>query len=163
MRNFIKINGFIFLFFVTTTALAKDLNHRLGIGFKDNTSLSVPSVAGVYYPLSDIAFTGGLGIDTLKNNSKFQVHAGIRKIIFTEANLNFYAGGQLSLVNYENPATGKQGGIEIQSVFGAEFFLSGLENLGFTFEAGLGLASLADFQVRTVADGPTRAGVIFYF
>lgn len=163
MPYFLRINAFIFLVLFGLTGFTKDLNHRLGIGLKNNTSVSLPSVAGVYYPISDIALTAGLGIDTLKNNSRFQIHAGIRKIIFTEANLNFYAGGQVGLVNFENPVDGKQGGIEILSVFGVEFFLPGLENLGFTFEAGLGLASLADFQARTIADGPTRAGIIFYF
>ena len=163
MRYLLSFFGFLFTVLLTMTGFTKDLNHRLGIGLKNNTSLSLPSVAGVYYPLSDIAFTGGAGIDTLKNNSKFQIHGGIRKIIFTEANLNFYGGGQLGFVNYENPVDGKQGGIEILGVFGAEFFFSGLENLGFTFEAGLGLASLADFRLRTLADDPTRAGIIFYF
>ncbi len=163
MKFISKISGVIFLILFTTAAFAKDLNHRLGVGLKNNTSLSLPSVAGVYFPLSDIAFTAGLGVDTLKNYSKFQIHGGIRKVIFAETNLNFYAGGQLGLVSYENPFDGKQGGIEILSVFGAEFFLPGLENLGFTFEAGLGLASLADFRVRTVADDPVRAGILFYF
>lgn len=144
-------------------ASAKDLTHRFGLGFKNNTSESLPSIAAVYFPTNDIAFTSGLGTDTKKDNSKFQIHVGVRKIIFTENNLNFYTGAQVGLANFENPIDGKQSGFEILGVFGVEFFFQGLENIGFTFEAGFGVASLKEVRFRTVADDPTRAGIVFYF
>lgn len=147
----------------SSSAMAKNLTHRLGVGIKNNTSESLPSLAAVYYSDQDLAFTGGVGVDTKSNYSMLQVHAGLRKMIYFENNLNFYAGGQLGLLNYENPVDGKKTGLELLGVFGAEFFFAGLENLGFTVEGGLGLSTANSTRIRTVADDPFRAGIIFYF
>lgn len=154
---------FIVAILFSSAGFAKDLTHRFGLGLKNNTAENLPSVAGVYFPSVDVAFTGGFGLDTKKDYSKLQAHVGFRKIIFTENNLNFYAGAQLGLVNFENPLDGKQSGFEVLGVFGVEFFFQGLENVGFTFEAGMAANTLKDASVRTVADDPTRAGIIFYF
>lgn len=149
--------------YFSSTVFAKDLTHRFGLGIKNNTSESLPSLAIVYHSTQDTAFTGGFGIDTKKDYSAFQMNAGARKVIFTEANLNFYTGGQVGLVNFETPADGKKSGFEILAQFGTEFFFAGLENLAFTFEGGLGVASVKDVRFRTVADDPFHAGLIFYF
>lgn len=144
-------------------AIAKDLTQRLGIGFKNNTSQSLPSLALVYYAAKDFAFTSGTGINTEKNNSAFQLHAGVRKVIFTENNLNFYTGVQVGVASYENLIDGRNSGIEILGVGGTEFFLPGLENLGFSLEAGFAVSSIKDTRFRTIGDDPLRAGIIFYF
>lgn len=148
---------------VCQLSYGKDMVHRFGLGIKNNTSENLPSIASVYFFAPDLAFTGGLGIDTQKNYSKFQLHAGVRKVVFAENNLNFYTGAQIGVVNYEDPVVGKQSGFELLGVFGTEFFFSGLENLGFTFEGGFGVASLKDVRFRTIADNPFRAGLVFYF
>lgn len=148
--------------FMASTALAKDLDSRLGIGIKDNTSESLPSLATVYYPNKDIGITGGLGIDTKKDNSKFAFTAGIRKILFRENQMNFYFGGQAGIVNYETGGV-KENGFELAAIFGGEFFVTGLESLALTFEGGAGMASLKEVRFRTIADHPFRAGIIFYF
>lgn len=156
----------VICFFISAmaqVATAKDLTHRFGIGIKNNTSESLPSVAAVYHPTHDLAFTGGVGLDTKKDYSAFQVHVGGRKVVFTENNLNFYAGTQFGLVNFETPTNGKNSGFEISAVFGTEFFFAGLENLAFTFEGGFGVASVKDVRFRTIADDPLHAGLIFYF
>ena len=161
-----KITAVIFavlMVLVSNKSYGKDMVHRMGIGIKNNTSENLPSLAGVYFFAPDLAFTGGVGLDTKKDYSKFQLHAGVRKVIFTESNLGFYTGAQIGLVNYEEPIIGKQNGFELLAVFGTEFFFAGLENLGFTFEGGVGVASLKDVRFRTVADDPFRAGLIFYF
>lgn len=89
---------------------AKDLSSRLGIGIKDNTSRDLPALAAVYYPSNDLGVTGGLGIDTQKDSSKFTANAGLRKILFRENQMNFYFGGQAGIVNYEI-AGDKQSGL----------------------------------------------------
>jgi hypothetical protein len=148
---------------VAPGAQAKDLTHRLGVGFKNNTSMSVPSIAAVYYSSKDMAWTASAGFDTQKNNSSMQVSAGVRQMIYFENNLNFYAGAQAGIINYETLATGKSTGFELLAVGGAEFFFTGLENLGFTVEAGVGLSTAHETRLRSTADDPLRAGVIFYF
>lgn len=159
-------------FFVITLMLAgavaeaKDLTSRLGVGIKNNTSQSLPALAAVYWPNADLAFTSGVGVDTQKDQSAFTLNGGLRRVLFREDNLNFYFGGQLGLVNYEYTTvtgTEKRSGFELNALFGAEFFLTGLDSLAFTFEGGVGVASLKDVRFRTIADSPFRAGIIFYF
>lgn len=143
-------------------AQAKELTNRLGVGVKKHTTLELPELAAVYYPVSDIAFAGGLGIDTEKDASKFSFNAGVRRVVFKEANMNFYMGGSIGLVNFET-AGKKQSGFEMNALFGGEFFLTGLDSLAFTFEGGVGVISADNVRFRTVADGPFNAGIIFYF
>ena len=160
---FAFILGFAITIIASQNSDAKDLTHRLGLGFKNNTSQSVASLAAVYYPSKDYAFTGGLGFDTKMNYSQLQAHVGFRKMIYFETNLNFYVGAQWGILNSENPADGKNAGFEILGVFGSEFFFYGLDNLGFTLEAGLGATTVKNTSLRTVADDPLRAGIVFYF
>lgn len=160
MKSVLKI--FAALILITQAVAAKDLASRLGIGIKNNSSEDVPAVSVVYYPNHDFGITGGIGLDTKKDQSKFVVNGGVRKILFKENQLNFYFGGQLGLVNYEGGGE-KQNGFELNAIFGAEFFLPGLESLGFSFEGGAGISSLKDVRFRTIADSPFRAGMTFYF
>ena len=148
---------------IATTASAKDLTHRLGVGYKNNTSQDLPSLALVYYPSNVVGFTAGFGMDTKKDYGSTQILAGARYIIYPESNLNFYTAAQAGIISYENPIDGKKNGVEFASVFGVEFFLSGLENLAFTFEAGLSMNTVNNTRFRTVGDDPFRAGLIFYF
>jgi hypothetical protein len=153
------------LFLGGTGAFAKDLNSRLGIGYADNFGLdrSLPSLAMRYYPNSDYGIMGTLGVDTTKNNSMFGFGAKIVKIIFREDNLNFYTGAGAAIVS-EETAGKNNSGFDLSGVAGAEFFLPGLENLGFSFEAGIGITSISNqTRFRTIGDSPLRAGIIFYF
>lgn len=152
------------LLFVGMSSLvhAKELSNRLGVGIKNNVSEDVPSIGAVYFPNADYAFTGGLGIDTRKNESKFAATVGLRKIVFSEPQMNFFMGGQVGVVNFES-AGNKNSGFELSALFGAEFFFVGLDSLAFTFEGGAGVVSVSDVRFRTIADNPFKAGIIFYF
>lgn len=161
MKSFSLISVLAFICF-SSFVEAKELSNRLGVGIKNNVSEDVPSIAAVYFPNSDYAFTGGLGIDTRKNESKFAATAGLRKIVFSEPQMNFFMGGQVGIVNYETSGT-KNSGFELSALFGGEFFLPGLESLAFTFEGGAGVTSVNDVRFRTIADNPFRAGMVFYF
>jgi len=154
---------YIAAFAVSSVSFGKEMTHRLGVGIKDNTSESIPSLAVVYHAGPGMAFTGGFGIDTKKNYSTSQLNAGLRYVIFHEPNLHFFTGGQAALVTEENPVDGKNTGFDVQLILGTEFFFAQLENVGFTFEGGLGLSTIKDSRVRTIADHPLKAGIIFYF
>lgn len=164
MKNYIVI-FFIYAvaFLVSSMSFSKEMPRRLGIGIKDNTSESIPSLAAVYNVGPSMAVTGGLGIDTKKDYSTSQINAGVRYIIFHESQLHFYSGGQLALVTLENPVDQKNTGFEANLIFGTEFFFTGLENVGFSFEGGVGLSTIKNSRVRTIADHPLKAGIIFYF
>ena len=154
---------YIAAFAVSSVSLGKEMPHRLGVGIKDNTSESIPSLAVIYHMGPGMAVTGGFGLDTKKNYSTSQFNAGLRYVIFHESNLHFFTGGQMALVTVENPVDGKNTGFEVQMTLGSEFFFAQLENVGFTFEGGLGLSTIKDSRVRTIADHPLKAGIVFYF
>ncbi len=149
-------------FVFSDMASAKEMMNRLGIGVKNDTSINIPSLSVIYYPTTEIALTGGLGINTEKDNSSFSLNGGVRRIIFKEDNMNFFMGGELGLINKE-AAGSKQSGFYLSGLFGAEFFLAGLENLSFSFQGGVGVVSLKDVRFRTIADSPLQAAVTFYF
>ncbi len=141
---------------------AKELSRRLGVGFSNEYSINLPSIAAVYYPASNLGVTGALGIDTQNQNSSFAFQGGLRKILFTEDNMNFHMGGLLSLLS-QSLAGSTNSGFEIGAVVGGEFFLPGLENLGLSFDTGVGVSNLSSVRFRTLGNSFLNAGMIFYF
>jgi len=143
---------------------AKDMNHRLGIGPK--SPFSVPALPGMaihYFPNAEYAFTGALGINTEKDESKFGLQGGVRRILFEEKNMNFFIGGALGLISQEF-AGANHSGFELLVTAGGEFFFQGLENLGFNFDFGIGVSSLKKSnRFFTVGQAPVSGGIIFYF
>ncbi|MEM7646180.1 MAG: organic solvent tolerance protein [Pseudomonadota bacterium] len=144
-------------------SFAVDLANRLGVGYTNQLSEELPSITARYYPNSQTGLSLAVGIDTEKDNSKFGVLAKLYRVVFTENNLNFYVGGGAGLLSTEVNAENSSG-FELMGFLGCEFFFTGLENLGFTFEAGVAVRSDSDgTRFRTVGDHPLRGGIIFYF
>lgn len=157
------VAGFVTLAMLAGTAQAKELTNRLGIGYRASyVTFTLPSVAAYYYPSSTFGVLGSLGIDTEDNNSKFAALVGIRRILFKEDNMNFFMGGNLAIVDNEVNAQ-KDSGFEMAAVFGGEFFLPGLESLGFNFESGAGVSNVGKTRFRTLGDSFVNVGMIFYF
>ena len=162
----------IFLISIATVALtlvflpsasAKDMSNRLGIGYKNQFGAELPGVAVQYYPGSDLGLSGVMGIDTRKDNSRFGAMAKLSRIVFHEDNLHFYMGAGAGILSVETSGV-NESGFELQGFGGAEFFLAGIENLGFSFETGVAVTSLSSpVRFRTVGDSPVRAGMTFYF
>ncbi|PIS09853.1 MAG: organic solvent tolerance protein [Bdellovibrio sp. CG10_big_fil_rev_8_21_14_0_10_47_8] len=150
-------------FALTERSLAKELTSRLGVGYRNNlVTFSLPSIAAFYYPSANMAVMGSLGVDTEDLNSKFAFAGGVRRMIFKEDNMNFFMGGQLAMVNNEVSGT-KDSGFEIAALVGGEFFLQGLESLGFNFETGMGITNVKKTRFRTLGDSFVNAGMVFYF
>lgn len=148
-----------------SAAHAKDLSTRLGVGYSNQFGLNgdLPSLAVRYYPNGDYGLMAALGVDTQENNSRFGAQVKILKIVFKEDNLNFYTGAGAGLVSQEQ-SNKNDSGFDLSGFVGAEFFLPGLENLGLSFEAGVGITSIDnEVRFRTIGDHPLRAGIIFYF
>lgn len=158
--------GFVLLLLVGfSTAHAKDLSTRLGIGYSNQFGISddLPSIALRYYPNGDYGLMAALGVDSEENNSRFGAQVKILKLIFKEDNLNFYTGAGAGLVSREENNE-NDSGFDLSGFVGAEFFMPGLENLGFSFEAGVGVTSIDnEVRFRTIGDHPLRAGIMFYF
>jgi len=152
-----------FNLFINSTAQAKELTSRLGVGYANQFSTNLPSLAVRYYPDPKIGVGAELGVDTNEGNQKFGLAARLYRIVFTEDNLNFYMGTAAGVISEEQNNT-TSSGFELSGYIGTEFFLPGLENLGFSFEAGVGVSSVSSqVRFRTIGDSPFQAGLIFYF
>ncbi len=154
---------------VSTTTFAKDLTHRLGVGYANQMAVEVPSLSVKYWANSELGFSADLGIKTGGDNSAFGILVKAYKVIFPEENLNFYMGGGAGLISQKiSTAHGGSGnndsGFELMAFLGAEFFLPGLDSLSFTLEAGVGVVSIrSDSEFRTIGHSPLNAGMLFYF
>jgi hypothetical protein len=161
--NLIRLLVAVFLLAASFGASARDMTNRLGVGYRNSlVTMSLPSIAAFYYPSSDLGLVGSLGIDTEETNSKFALSGSVRRIIFKEEHLNFFGAGQVAIVNNE-VAGSKDSGFELAATVGAEFFLQGLESLGFQFETGAGITNVKKTRFRTLGDSFVNAGLAFYF
>ncbi len=148
---------------LSSLASAKDLSQRLGVGFKNQFAADLPGIAAQYWPSADLGLSATVGIDTQTNNSKFGGMLKLYRVIYDEQNLNFYMGAGAGLLSQET-AGRNESGFEVQAFTGVEFFLHGLENLGFSFETGIAITSMSSAtRFRTFGDSPVRAGMTFYF
>ena len=165
---FFRLSKLTFIFMTAAVlfgnqAQSKDLSNRLGVGFKNQFSFDMPAIAVQYYPGADLGLAAVIGVDTQQNSSRFGAMVKLNRIVFQEDNLNFYMGAGAGLLSYETNGT-NQSGFELMAYGGAEFFLAGLENLGFSFEFGPAVTSLSSqVRFRTFGDSPLRAGITFYF
>ena len=147
---------------------ARDLQGRLGLGynseFANSTAFSrVPGVSVKYGLTRDIAFEGIVGLATTSpSNSVTAVK--FFKNLFYETNLNFYfmmGGGILSSTT---PAGAAASGAQFLGGFGTEFFIPGIESLGFAVETGASFDNLSgSFALRTLGVSFLDAGIHFYF
>ncbi len=156
--------------FMASQAQAVDLTNRLGLGFSQQMgSVDLPMVTAHYYPNARFAVSGALGIDTEKDNSQFAALAKIRRVVFTENQLNFYMGAAGGFTTHEefNATTAQfenKSNTEISALLGAEFFFSGLDSLSFMFETGVGIITGdGGTRFRTIGNHPFNAGIVFYF
>lgn len=155
---------------ISSSAFAVDLTSRLGLGFSQQMgSVDIPMITAHYYPNARFAVSGALGIDTKKDDSKFGALVKVRRVIFTEAQLNFYMGASGGFTSHEelNATTGQiedKSNTEISGIFGAEFFFAGLDSLSFMFETGVGvITGDGGTRFRTIGNHPFNAGIVFYF
>lgn len=145
-------------------AQAKDMHGKLGLGYNsefENANLSggVPGVSLKYGVTRDIAAELVVGASTASPSNSI-VGVKFFKNLFYETNLNFYfmlGGGILS--------GGGHSGAEFLGGFGSEFFIPGIESLGFSVETG-GLfenISTGSFVLKTLGVSFLSAGIHFYF
>jgi hypothetical protein len=149
-----------------TSAFAlKDLSSRLGVGYSDQFGVDggLPSLAVRYYQSNDFAMGAALGVDTIRESSRFGFSAKVMRILFPEDNMLFFLGASAGLVSQDRNGENTSG-FDLTGFGGAEFFLPGLDSLGFNFEFGIGVTSVSnEVRFRTLADHPFRAGMFFYF
>lgn len=150
------------LLLATTTADAKDLRNRVGVGFHQQfgsvTALSARYGLPTGKPTSNVQIEADVGVD-LMAATPAQFFAGGRILysVVAEDNMNLYLGAGAGYA-----VDGSAGVVRLQPALGAEFFLFGLENLGFSVEWGVNVDLGAAWSVQTVGTAP-NAAVHYYF
>lgn len=163
---------------LVSPAAAKDLNGRLGLGFSQQFGGSgAMSAVSLRYGLPTGKPTTNLGVEV---DVGVDVAGGATDLFgggrflwgaVAEDNMNLNLGfgvGYLQRNTFETATDGTStatpyGTIRLQPSLGAEFFLFGLENLGFTTELGLNLDLVGGgVEVLTVGGAPA-VGMHYYF
>lgn len=152
----------VLLLLAPLPALAKDLRNRPALGF-----------AAQFGDVAALSFRYGLPTGDPKVNVQIEADAGARfggtsttaviaggRLLYgvvAEDNLNLYlcAGGGYVL-------DGKTSFVRVQPAISAQFFLFGVENLGFSAEWGVNIDLGAAPGVQTVGSAP-GAAVHYYF
>jgi hypothetical protein len=164
---FVLLIGFVAFTLSTHSVYARDLTGRLGLGYNNQfansrASNSVPGVSLKYAFSRDFAAALIFGVKTgTDSNSVFG--GKFFKTIFMESNLNFYGLLGVGIVRAKLGARSNSG-TEMMGGFGVEFFIPGLESLGFSFETGASLDNLSgSYEFRTMGVNVLNAGIHFYF
>lgn len=165
------------LFLLVPDSAAKDLNGRIGLGFSQQfsgsetmTALSVRWGLPTGKPTTNIALEldGGAAY-----GSGLAFFGGGRLLFGVVAednmNLNLGLGGgylQRNVVAVDDTGASvvsPYGTVRLQGTLGAEFFLFGLENLGFTAEFGVNVDLVGDEVEATTVGGAPAVGMHYYF
>jgi hypothetical protein len=151
-------------------AQAREMQGRLGIGYNNefanqqNYTNGVPAVSFKYGLTRDIAAELAIGLNTSSpTNSVTAIK--FFKNIFYETNLNFYFMLGAGILSAQPAgATSNNTGAEFLGGLGAEFFIPGIESLGFAMETGGEIDNLSGtFGLRTIGFSFLNAGIHFYF
>lgn len=154
-----------FLIGVTQVSVsqAKDLQGRLGLGYNSQFASSqdtdgAPGVSIKYGLTRDLAVALIMGLKT-GSPSNSVVGGKFFKNIFYETNLNFYFLAGLGLLT-----GGGKSATEILGGFGVEFFIPGIESLGFSVETGGSYNTYGGHsRLKTMGVSFLDAGIHFYF
>jgi hypothetical protein len=145
---------------VPTSAIAKDLSGKVGVGF--NNQFSSLSALSARYVLPTeglhLAVEANVGTSILKGQEN-AAFGGLRVLygLVREDNMLLHMGLGAGIWG-----EGNTNSLRLQPVVGAEFFLYGLENLGFLVEWGLTVDLGSENRVYTTSTAPS-AGVHYYF
>jgi hypothetical protein len=151
----------------TASSSTSNTNNRLGLGFNSQLSnVGVDTLSVRYWADDRVGFEGMLGFSLGDNNKYFDLGGKFLFSLKKEQNLNLYGFGLLGIENANrNPVTGEDKSdtaLTVAGGLGAEFFLPGLPNLGFSTELGLGYNSTSKI-FDTFGHWIPNAGIHYYF
>ena len=162
----LALTGAALLAAAPTAAFAKDLNGRIGIGAEQSTgglsSLSVRFGFPTGAPTLNIGLGADAGLDmrgaTSGTAGSTDFYAGARLYfgVVAEDNMNLYFGATAGYASMEGADA-----IRVGPNLGAEFFLFGLENLGFLAEMQLNIDIGGATRISTF--GSPAVGFHYYF
>ncbi|AYF44738.1 hypothetical protein BALOs_1738 [Halobacteriovorax sp. BALOs_7] len=156
-----RISFLIITLFISLNSFAIERVGRLGVGFSNTISDSIPSLSIKVQRSSTFSYGAIFGVNTADDGGW---HGGIRlyRNIFDEPYLTFYTVGAATLINQKVPGQDSESGFQGDVGLGAEFSLQGIDSLGFSVEFGVRFKNLDDFEVTTMGENFLNAGIHFY-
>ncbi len=163
MKSTVKIVLPVLCLLLSAPAIAKDLTHRIGLGynaqFNQTNDINGTPAISLKYGLAPRAVIDLIaGFNGTKNSSG----VGALKYMYTifpETYANFYGLAAFGLVNLN-----EKSGSEILGGFGGEFFIPGVDSLGISFETGVAVQSVTGTTIlKSYGISFINAGMHFYF
>jgi len=151
------------LFILSPSALSKNLEGRYGLGISFVDSGALPALSARYHfsPYASVTFLVGFNTDDTSGSTL--IGAKVYRNAHREENMSFYVGLGAFILSQKNAALTTDSGFQIDGLLGAEFFLTGLPNLGFQFETGISVRTPTNVVFRTIGSGFANAGIHYYF
>lgn len=150
------------VFCISSSIWARDLSGRLGIGLSQQLKNDLPSI-DLKIQRSE-AFALGLIINARFADTDGGHGIGVKgyRIIFDEPQLNFYLAALAAYINKKTNNISNSG-FQFDLTMGSEFHFTGLESVGFSFEAGMSANKVDDeLAFETVGNTFVVAAVHFY-
>lgn len=155
----------IILFVLSSHAFSADLRGRLGVGASNQLANGIPAISLKIQQNKTFAIGGLVGFKSNEDNTLYGAGIKFYRIIFDEPQLNFYMAGLVASQNYLNEDEKVKSGFQVDGTMGAEFHLSGIESIGFSFEFGLSARNAnkeGGTSFETLGDQFVKAAVHFY-
>lgn len=154
--------GALFLL-MASFCVAKNLDGRVGFGFSYQDFNQAPALSLRYHFSQYVSATFVAGFDTTDTVNATVLGMKLLRNAHIEENLNLYLGIAGYTVADKSGGAFVTQGFEFDGLLGAEFFLSGLPNLGFIFEVGIAVRTVRNVATKTIGGGLASAGIHYYF
>lgn len=155
-----KKAALVLAFVSALPAFSKNLDGRFGFGVSYLGFSASPAISLKYFHNQLLATNFIVGFNT--ESSTYQLGAKSLRNVALEENMNVFLGiGAFLLSTVDSGGTNS--GFEFDGLFGGEFFLPGLPNLGLHFEVGIGLRAMRTTSFRAVGGGFANGGIHYYF
>lgn len=146
-----------------TASFARHLESRTGFGMTLFNYEQTPCLS-LHYHMTDYQSAVVLaGLNTASDSRVIVVGGKYYQNAHLEENLNFYVGVGGFLVSAKAGQPTSATGLEVDGIFGAEFFFSGLPNLGIQFETGVAIRTLNQVSLSTLGSGFLGGAIHYYF
>lgn len=147
-----------------STGWSKDLRDRFGAGLGLHDFNNTPTVSIRYVPeTGGFTTTAQVGFNTSASSGSTVIGAKIQQNAASEENINFFFGLAAYMLLNKIGGGATASGFELDVLMGAEFFLSGLPNLGIELQTGLAYRSIQGTAFRTVGSGFLGSAFHYYF
>lgn len=160
----------IFLVFLALTgvgsgrvSVAADIMDRVGAGVTYQPYQQLSALSMRFFLLPPLALSFQAGVDTDSGIKSAALGAKLHRVLFQESHMSFFSGAALWILSGRDATGANQAGGQVDALIGAEFFLPGLPNLGFMWEAGVALKVFSTLSLRTFGGLFTTGSVHYYF